>query len=59
MKRLAQEMLSSTLEAVEIGCDIQSALNLLETGVVQAKTKHIEVKYHQTRDEVQKQTVRF
>jgi hypothetical protein len=47
MKRLAQEMLSSTLEAVEIGCDNQGTLNLLETGVVQ------EVKYHQTRDEVQ------
>jgi hypothetical protein len=48
-------MLSSTLEAVEIhvGCDNQGTLNLVETGVVQ------EVKYHQTRDEVQKQTVRF
>jgi hypothetical protein len=50
-KRLAQEMPSSTLDAVEIGCDNQGALKLLETGVVQAKTEHIDVKYHHTRDE--------
>jgi hypothetical protein len=52
-------VLSSTLDAVEIGCDNQGALKLLETGVVQAKAKHIDVKYHHTRDEVQKKTVRF
>jgi hypothetical protein len=39
-----------------LGCDNQGALKLLETGVVQAKTKHIDVKYHHTRDEVQKKT---
>jgi hypothetical protein len=45
-KRLTQEMLLSTLDAVEIGCNNQGALKLLETGIVQAKTKHIDVKYH-------------
>jgi non-canonical (house-cleaning) NTP pyrophosphatase len=32
---------------------------LLETGVIQAKTKHIDVKYHHTRDEIAKGKVEF
>jgi hypothetical protein len=44
---------------VKIGCDNQGALKLLETGVIQAKTKHIDVKYHHTRDEIAKGKVAF
>jgi hypothetical protein len=44
---------------VKIGCDNQGALKLLETGVIQAKTKHIDVKYHHTRDEITKGKVAF
>jgi hypothetical protein len=36
---------------IRIGCDNQGALKLIETGVVKAKTKHIDVKYRHVIDE--------
>ena len=34
-----------------IGCDNQGALKLIDTGVLKAKTKHIDVKYHHVHNE--------
>jgi hypothetical protein len=66
IRRLAQDFasenkgLSSGSESpVKVGCDNQGALKLLDTGVVQAKTKHIDVKFHHTRNEIQKGSVEF
>jgi hypothetical protein len=40
-----------SMEPVTIGCDNQGALKLIESGVVRAKTKHIDIKYHHIHDE--------
>jgi hypothetical protein len=44
---------------VPIGCDNQGAIKLITSGVVQQKSKHIDVKYHHTHDEQLKGNVRF
>jgi hypothetical protein len=53
LKRLQNEMESESGEdaPIRIGCDNQGALKLIETGVVKAKTKHIDVKYRHVIDE--------
>jgi hypothetical protein len=50
---------ATQIDATQIGCDNQGALKVLDTGVIQAKTKHIDVKYHHTKDEISKGTVSF
>jgi hypothetical protein len=42
-----------------INCDNMGALQLLNTGVIKAKMKHIAVKYHHSHDESKKGTVAF
>jgi hypothetical protein len=44
---------------VPIGCDNQGAIKLITSGVVQQKSKHIDVKYHHVHDEQLKGNVRF
>jgi len=39
------------MKPVEIGCDNQGALKLIESGVLRSKTKHIDIKYHHIHDE--------
>jgi len=36
---------------IRIGCDNHGALKLINSGVVKAKTRHIDVKYHHVHDE--------
>ena len=45
--------------AVQVGCDNQGALKLIETGVSKQKTKHIDIKYHHIRDEEAKGTIQY
>jgi hypothetical protein len=42
-----------------INCDNQGALKLIATGVLKAKTKHIDIKFHHARDEQEKGHVKF
>jgi transposase InsO family protein len=42
-----------------ISCDNQGALKLIATGVLKAKTKHIDIKFHHARDEQEKGHVKF
>ena len=42
-----------------IGCDNQSALKVLETGIIRQQMKHVDVKYHHAHDEQNKGTVKF
>ena len=44
---------------VPIGCDNQGAIKLITSGVVQQKSKHIDVKYHHVHDEQMKGAVKF
>jgi hypothetical protein len=65
LKRLVNDVLSAEnpseplLSTVPIKCDNQGALNLINTGVIKAKTKHIDVKFHHTHDEQEKGNVKF
>jgi hypothetical protein len=65
LKRLVNDALSAEkppgpfLSTVPIKCDNQGALNLINTGVIKAKTKHIDVKFHHTHDEQEKGNVKF
>lgn len=68
LRRIYQDILNSTpglhgetipTTPVPLGCDNQGALKLIETGVSKQKTKHIDIKFHHTRDEVGKGTVTF
>jgi hypothetical protein len=65
LRRLASDITIRTpehpkdSEPTQIGCDNQGALKVLDSGVIQAKTKHIDVKYHHTKDEIEKGTVAF
>jgi hypothetical protein len=63
LKRLVNDVLSVAklppVTTIPIGCDNQGALNLIDTGVVKAKTKHIDVKFHHTHDEQEKGNVKF
>lgn len=54
---LSRAGFSSLPAPVDIGCDNQGALKLIETGVCKQKTKHIDIKYHHVRDEVEKGTI--
>ena len=47
------------MEPVEMRCDNQGALKLIETGVLKSKTKHIDIKFHHTHDEQKQGRVRF
>jgi hypothetical protein len=42
---------------IPIKCDNQGALKLIKSGVVKAKTKHIDIKYHHSHDEDKRGTV--
>jgi len=42
-----------------IKCDNQGALKLIKNGVVKAKTKHIDVRYHHNHDEQKRGMVNF
>jgi len=44
---------------VPIGCDNQGAIKLITSGVIQQKSKHIDVKYHHVHDEQMKGAVKF
>jgi hypothetical protein len=44
---------------MQIHCDNQGALKLIATGVLKAKTKHIDIKFHDARDEQEKGHVKF
>jgi len=44
---------------VPIGCDNQGAIKLITSGVVQQKSKHIDIKYHHVNDEQMKGAVKF
>jgi hypothetical protein len=65
LKRLINDVLSAEkppgplLSTVPIKCDNQGALNLIDTGVVKAKTKHIDVKFYHSHDEQEKGNVKF
>jgi hypothetical protein len=59
LRRLASDITTKDSEPTQIGCDNQGALKVLDSGVIQAKTKHIDVKYHHTKDEIEKGTVAF
>jgi len=54
IKRLITEMIATTIK-----CDNQGALKLIKSGIVKAKTKHIDVKYHHSHDEQNRGTVDF
>ena len=68
VRKLLQDMLEATPTkltepdgpaAVQIGCDNQGALKLIETGISKQKTKHIDIKYHHVRDEEAKGSARY
>jgi hypothetical protein len=46
-------------EPTRIACDNQGALSLIRTGVIKAKTKHIDVKFHHIHSEEQNGSVLF
>ena len=54
LRRLSTDLLSgSDNDVVKMGRDNQAALNLIKTGVIRAKTKHIDVKFHHVLSEQQ------
>jgi len=60
MKEAAGGMVVKIVDGlVPIGCDKQGAIELITSGVVQQKSKHIDVKYHHVHDEQVKGTVKF
>jgi len=60
MKEVAGEMAVKTSDRlVPIGCGNQGTIKLTTLGVVQQKSKHIDVKYHHVHDEQMKGTVKF
>ena len=68
VRRLLQNMLMAVPKrptipdlpaAVQIGCNNQGALKLIETGISKQKTKHIDIKYHHVWDEEAKGTVKY
>jgi hypothetical protein len=44
---------------ISIKCDNQEAIKLIKSGVVKAKTKHIDIKYHHSHDEDKRGTIDF
>jgi hypothetical protein len=44
---------------ISIKCDNQAAIKLIKSGVVKAKTKHIDIKYHHSHDEDKRGTIDF
>ena len=51
LKVLALE-LGLTQEAIRVHCDSQSALLLAQNSVYQTRMKHIDIKYHRIRDDM-------
>ena len=48
--QLQQDIHGKDLPPLPINCDIQGALTLITMGIIKARTKHIDVCYHNSRD---------
>jgi hypothetical protein len=59
LRKLLAELFDLELEATCIWCDNQSCVKLTENPVFHDKSKHIEIKYHNIRDMVQKGAVKL
>jgi hypothetical protein len=61
LRRLVSDVqpLQGSNKTVDIACDNQGALSLINTGVVKAKTKHIDIKFHHVHSEQSNKTVKF
>jgi hypothetical protein len=46
-------------QTIPINCDNLGAVNLVKTGIIKQKTKHVDIKYHHSHDEHQRGIVRF
>ena len=54
LMQLVSEFLSIDCNCVSIGVDNQSAINLAKNPINHQRSKHIDVRYHFIRDEIQK-----
>jgi hypothetical protein len=59
LRQLRSDIDGSIDDAMPINCDNQGALKLIATGVLKAKTKHIDIKFHHAKDEQEKGNVKF
>jgi hypothetical protein len=58
LRKLLAGLFGQMLDPTMIHCDNQSCVKLLENPVSHDSTKHVEIKYHYTRDTVQPKAVR-
>ena len=59
MRKMLSDLFDLQLDATCIYCDNQSYVKLSENPVFHDKSKHIEIKYHYTRDMVQRGPVKL
>ena len=59
LKKLLFNLFDLQLDATCIYCDNHSCLNLSKNPVFHEKSKHIKIKYHYTRDMVQRGAVKL
>ena len=59
LRKLLSDLFDLQLDATSIYCDNQSCVKLSENPVFHEKSKHIDIKYHYTRDMVQRGAVKL
>jgi len=57
--QLHKDIHGKDLPPLPINCDNQGALTLITTGIIKARTKHIDVRYHKSRDLHRRQIVNY
>jgi hypothetical protein len=57
--QLQKDIHGKDLPPLPINCDNQGALTLITTGIIKARTKHIDVCYHNSRDLHKRQIVNY
>lgn len=57
LRQLASEIDNKPLKATTIYCDNQSTINLATLDAYRSRTKHIDIRFHHTREQVEKKVI--
>jgi len=57
LRQIVSDLLGLKLKSVDLGVDNQGAINLAKNPVNHQRSKHIDIRYHFIRDEVEKGNV--